>query len=129
MRWRDSAGQAAAEAAVMIPLVLLLLMVVLAVGYGVVAQLMVVHSAGQGARLGAALCADGQPPAAVAAAARREALRVMDPLAGPKQAEVRYEDPDLVVRSTFNYLPPVPGARAVLGRSVVLRATVRYRCW
>jgi hypothetical protein len=129
MRWQRCNGQAAVEAAFIIPVVLLLLMMIVAVGYGATAQLLVVTSASQGARQGAALCAEGHTPAESLAGAEQRALSLLDPLAGPKQVSSFMDGWDLLVTSQFIWTPPLA---ALLGEGqgeVVLAHTARYRCY
>jgi Flp pilus assembly pilin Flp len=85
VQWRNSAGQAAVEAAVLIPLVALVLLAVVSAGMGAVAELLVVSSAGQGARHAAALCVPGGPPSGALDSAEQTALNGLRPLSGPKQ--------------------------------------------
>lgn len=130
MTWRSRKGQAIAEAALVIPLLLLLLLGIITFGYGGLAQLLVVTSASQGARLGAAMCGESQPPDVVLSSTRQRALTVLSPLAGPKDAGASFDGSDLVVTSTFDYTPPLPGTRAIFGsNSLHYQYTARYRCY
>lgn len=129
MRWRDGAGQAALEAALVLPLLLLLLLGTVTFGYWGVAQLLVISGAGQGARLGAALCGDGKPAGVVVQQSRERVLSVLSPLAGPKDAASGFDGSDLVVTARFTYRPPLPGAAIIFGSDAIpLTATARYRC-
>lgn len=128
MRWRRTNGQAVVETALVIPILLLLLACVLAAGYAAVAEILVVTSAGQGARQGAALCADGQSTADVLDAARQRALDLLAPLAGEKQAGAIMDGPDLVVTSSYVYSLPLPGAKLIGDGKIHLDYTARYRC-
>jgi hypothetical protein len=126
--WRNRAGQAAVEAAVAIPLVIMLLLALVSVGYGAVAHLLVVSSAGQGARRGAALCAEQQPAAVVLNGAREAALTALLPLPGPKEAQAVIDGEDLVVSSLYRFSPPLPGVRWLAGEGLLLRHDARFHC-
>ena|GEM_PF-5973869 len=128
MRWKENSGQAAVEAALVIPLIVVLLLLTFSFGYAVLAQLLVTTSAGQGARQGAMLCADAQPAAVVLDSAREKALALLKPLAGPKDATASFAGQDLVVMSSFTYAPLFPGARTIFGDSLIFSYTARYRC-
>lgn len=112
----------------LIPVAVLMLLLLIWAGYGVFAQLLVVNSASQGARHGAALCAGQQPAEAVLTGARERALAILSPLTGPKAAGAELDGPDLLVQSTYTFAPPLPGARVLMGDGLIMRYTARYRC-
>jgi Flp pilus assembly protein TadG len=128
LKWQSEAGQAVVEFAVIVPLVGLLLLVIVACGYGSAAQLVVIAGAGQGGRVGAMRCAEQAEPAEVLQAAQERALAQMAPLSGTKTAGAAFEGEDLVVTATYTYLPPLPGAQALFGDSLTLGHRVRYYC-
>ncbi|HYG58576.1 MAG TPA: TadE/TadG family type IV pilus assembly protein [Symbiobacteriaceae bacterium] len=129
MKWRNESGQAALEMAIVIPVVLLMVLSLLSAGYVMMAQLMVVNSAGQGGRMAAGLCSSPSATAAeVLDTARQRALEAMGPLVGPKAALAEMDGQDLVVTSTYEFRPPLPGARMLVGDAITFRYSVRYRC-
>lgn len=128
MKWLNESGQAAVEFAIIIPLVALLLLVIIACGYGAAAQLLVISATSQGARLGAARCEEQAEPSAVLAAAQEKALAMLAPLPGPRAVTAQFDGEDLLVTSTYTYTPPLPGAEALFGESLVIGHALRYYC-
>lgn len=129
MQWRRTEGQALVETALVVPILLILLALLLAAGQAAVAELLVVTSAGQGARQGAALCAEGRNAGEVVDAAQQRALDLLTPLNGQKAVEAVMDGPDLVVTTTYAYTLPLPGARLIGDGQVHLSDSARYRCF
>lgn len=116
------------ELAATIPLMLILLLLMIMVAYGAAAQLQVITSAGQGARLGAAYCAANEEPEVILAAARERALALLTPLHGEQDVQVVFADGTLSVTSLYAFVPPFPGAASLLGGPLLLHYTAHYYC-
>lgn len=116
------------ELAVAIPLILILLLLMILVAYGAAAQLQVITSAGQGARLGAAYCAASEEPEVILSAARERALTLLTPLHGEQDVQVVFTDETLSVTSLYAFVPPFPGAASFLGGPLMLHYTAHYYC-
>lgn len=121
-------GQVLAELAVLLPLLLLLLAVVLVIAYCGLAQLLVTSGAGQGARLGASLCAEQVEAEEVLYRAREHALAAVAHLPGPATADAWLEEGDLLVHLRHSFLPPLPGAAFLSDDGLHFTHTARYRC-